>query len=100
MSVEPETWQSKIAELVGRVDIDIEEDPGFSKRFSIQGNDPSEIRTFLNPTRRAAIAKFPNQLIAGQGDALLVIRKYGRLKPENVRELMTEALLISNAMRR
>ncbi len=99
MSIEPETWRSKIAELVGRVDIDIEEDPGFSKRFAIQGNDPNAICNFLNPTRRAAIMKFPNQHLAGQEDALLIIRKYGRLKSENVRELMTEALLLTNAMR-
>ena len=99
MTIEPETWQSKIAEFVGYRDIDIEEDPGFSRRFSIQGDDPIAIRNFLNPVRRAAITKFPNQLLAGQRDTLLVIRKYGRLKPENVREIMTEALQVANAMR-
>ena len=99
MSIEPETWQSKIAEFVGYRDIEIEEDPSFSKRFSIQGDDPIAIRSFLNPERRAVITKFPNQLLAGQSDTLLVIRKYGRLKPENVRELMTEALQVANAMR-
>jgi hypothetical protein len=98
MSIEPETWQSKIAELVGFVDIDIAEDPAFSKRFSIQGDDPTAIRSFLNPTRRAVLSKFPDQRLSSQFDTLLVIRKYGRLKPDNVRELMTEALQITNAM--
>jgi len=99
MSIEPETWQSRIAELVGYRDIDLEEDPTFSKRFSIQGNDPIAIRNFLTPERRAAITKFPNQRLAGQNDTLLVIRRHVRLKPENVRELMTEALEVANAMR-
>jgi len=99
LSIGPETWQSRIAEFVGYRDIDVEEDPQFSKRFRIQGNDPLAIRNFLTPERRAAITKFPNQLLAGQSDTLLVIRKYGRLKPENVREMMTEALQVTNAMR-
>jgi hypothetical protein len=98
LNIKPETWQSKIAEIVGYTDIDIDEDPAFSKRFSIKGEDPIAIRNFLNPVRRAMLLKDPKQRFAGQADTLLVIRKYGRLKPDNVRELMTEALQITKAM--
>lgn len=99
MNVEPETWQTKIAEFVGYPDIDIAEDPEFSKLFSIHGDDQTAIRNFLSSKRRASISKFPNQRLSAQADTLLVIRKYGRLKSENVQELMTEALQVTNAMR-
>ena len=97
-SLEPESWGTKIAEFVGQTDIDIEDDPFFSKLFSIRGDDPNAIRGFLNTTRRAVLSKFPNQRLTGQLDTLLVIRKYGRLKAENVRELMSEAFKISQSM--
>jgi hypothetical protein len=97
-SIEPKTWQSWLAELVGYADIDIEDDPNFSNRFRLHGIDPTAIRSFFNSARRVAISKFPNQQLAGQTDTLLMIRKYGRLKSENVREFMTEALQLTNAM--
>lgn len=97
--IDPQTWKSKIAELVGFSDIEIEEDPDFSKQFTVHGDDPVAIRMFLDSARRTAISQFPNQSLAGRSDSLLVIRKYGRLKPENIRQMMTEALLLVKAMR-
>lgn len=98
MDIEPQTWQSKIAELIGFARVDFDDDPAFSKLFSIKGDDPIAIRDFLNPGRRAMLSQFPKQQFSAQNDTLLVIRKYGRLKRENVRELMTEALKITHAL--
>jgi hypothetical protein len=97
-SLEPMTWKSRIADFMGYAIIRFDDDPDFSKRFSVRGKDPDAVKRFLDDRRRAYLMQFPQQRLEGKSDTLLIIRKDGKLKVEKVRSLMTEGLAITTAM--
>ncbi|MCU0290817.1 MAG: hypothetical protein MUF10_02350 [Thermoanaerobaculaceae bacterium] len=81
-----------IGERLGGQDIDFPEDPDFSRAFVLQGADPEATRRLFGGAVRTHLMRHAGtriELEAG-GDALLLHRG-GRVKPDELRELLEHA---------
>lgn len=92
LSLQPETWSTAIAALVGYLDIDFNEDPAFSSMFQLGGTNEEAVRLFMNEARRKAFMANPQIRLEIAGDALLVMQPHFRLTAESVRTYMSQAL--------
>jgi hypothetical protein len=92
MSMQPESWSTAIAALVGARDIDFKDDPDFSSAFQLSGVDEQSVRLFMNESRRKAFLANPQIRLEVDGDALLVMQPHFRLTAESVRTYMAQAL--------
>ena len=59
-TVQPETFLSKIAQVVGYEDIDFDHDPEFSKQFVVRGPEPSRITGMLTTELREFFKAYPD----------------------------------------
>lgn len=62
----------KFAKPLGMQDIDFYEDPAFSRKFLLRGEDENAIRIFFSSARREAAMNLGNWAIEGAGDWLLL----------------------------
>jgi hypothetical protein len=97
-SLEPETWISRVGSLVGYQDIDIAEDPEFSRAFVVRGASPDTIVAFLNGPRRALLLKNPKQQVSQTPGAMIVVRPRQKLDEKHVRPLLAESLALVQAL--
>lgn len=81
-----------IGEKLGGQDIDFPEDPDFSKAFVLQGADPEATRRRFGGAVRTHLMRHAGTRIELEvgGDALLLHRG-GRVKPDELRELLEQA---------
>ena len=98
LSLEPESWRSIIADLIGARDIDFHEDPSFSSTFRLCADDETAAREFMNESRRSALASHPQIRLEIDGDCLLVMRPHFRLTAESIRDYMSEAFAATKIM--
>jgi hypothetical protein len=96
LALQPESWGTSLAAMVGVQDIDFAEDPAFSSAFQLQGSDEEAIRQFLNETRRKALLSHPTMRLEIDGDSLLVWMPHFRLNADSVRMFMSQALDATN----
>lgn len=98
LSLEPESWTTKIAAMVGARDINFNEDPGFSSAFQLLGTDEAAVRGYMNEARRKALMEQPPMRLEIEGDALLVVQPYFKLSAETIRTYMSQALKLTHIM--
>ncbi len=85
--MEPEGFFSKLAQMVGKHDINFEDDAEFSKRFQLRGTHEPSIREFLTRQRRQALLQWPNLHLQVQGKSMIVFRK-GSVRACQIGEFM------------
>jgi hypothetical protein len=56
-SIRPEHSWSWLVELFGAQDIDFDEDPDFSRAYTLSGHDETEVRDFFDSARRSAMVE-------------------------------------------
>lgn len=98
MSLKPETLFAKIGSLIGYQDIEIPDDPVFSKAFTIQGTDEEAIRKYLDAERRNALMVDPKLTYALDQDYCVVIRQRKKLDAPFIKPLLGESLKLVTAL--
>jgi hypothetical protein len=95
--ISPESWLSRIGDFFVRQDIDIPQDPEFSKAFVLSGPDADQIRQFFNAKRREALLKVSLPTIECFPGELLFYRSGRLTPPEQLKALMNEAFALYQA---
>ena len=94
--LKPEGFFDKIGAAIGLQDIDFDENPEFSKSFTLKGDDEVAIRTFFD-------ARMLEEFVKHQGVAvesahgLFIYYQTGRKKPEEIQPFMTDGYAIYSA---
>ena len=92
-AVKPEHFGHRIASVFGFDDIDFKGDPEFSKRYHVSGEDRAAIiETFHSGVRRHLTQMENAGCVEGDGDWLLWYRSGKRRRPDEIQDLMNEAL--------
>ena len=84
----PETFFTRIGEVVGFHDIDFADDPGFSNAYRLKGFDPTPVSAYFSPAIRQQLTALPGQHAAGEGSVLFFWRDGSLPKPENLDEFL------------
>jgi len=91
----PENFFDGIGSMLGRQDIDFDDDPVFSKSFVLQGPSESDIRTaFTRTVRQFFVAKKPCAA-EGAGPSLIYYQPNRRVSPERIREYLEIGVQLS-----
>lgn len=89
-SVRPEGLGDKLAAKLGFQDIDFDQHPDFSAKFVLQSNDENAARRFFTTQILDLFASRPD-LSVDAVPGLITYWKPKRTKPEEIRDLMSEA---------
>lgn len=98
-NLSPESWLSRIGDLLTKSDIDFADDAEFSKKFVLTGSDPAAVASFFNPVRRQALLKIKSPRIEAASHAFIFYRPRHRIAPSDVKTLMSEAFLLYQTFR-
>lgn len=90
-AMRPESVFHKIGSLLGYQDIDFEQNPGFSKRYLLRGEDERAIREAFSRDTLVHFEDRPGWCVEAGGDWLVVYRSGKRVDPEGLREFLDEA---------
>ena len=66
----PETFFTRIGEVLGFQDIDFQDDPSFSSAYRLKGWDAGQVRSFFTPQMRQQLTPIPGQHAAGADTTL------------------------------
>ena len=80
----PETIFSRIKVLLGGVDVNFPDSPGFSDTFILRGQDEAALRAIFGPALRQALEPLHNLTIEGADDALFIFRAGRRIEPDEL----------------
>jgi len=94
----PENFLHKIGQVFGYQDIDFEDDPEFSKRFLLRGEDEARIREVFNATVRAAAANFDDWSVQCRGGRIATFRSGNRCPPEEIPSFLANGLRVVSAL--
>lgn len=89
LELRPEGLKERLVDALGGTDIDLPEDPNFSRRYRLRGDDPAAVRRCLTPTVRRVCTDRPGVWLETIGDLLLVARREELQLP-----LLAEGLLV------
>jgi hypothetical protein len=92
-TLRPEKLRHKLAALAGKDDIDIDECPGFSRRFLLQGDAPAAVRALFTPEVCALLEQEPRLFAESTGNGLLLYHKPRMLRYTRFREGDIERLI-------
>lgn len=98
-SLSPEDFFSRFRELFGGQDIDFADDSKFSDSFILQGTDEEQVRAFFTPARRKEFSAKSSICLEAEGDVFIFYQRRRRTQPEEIRELMGEALHLYKTLR-
>ena len=94
--LKPEGFFDKIGAAIGFQDIDFDENPEFSKAFTLKGDDEPAIRTFFDSKMLTEFLQ--HQGLAVESDrGLFIYYQTGRKKPEEIRPFMADGYAIYSA---
>ncbi len=97
--VRPEHVFHKIGQLMGYQDIDFPNDPEFSKKYIVRGENEGAVRDFLTPERIQVISRLGKVSVEGEGNRFVMYRARKRIKPETVKEFFDEGIQLYGALR-
>jgi len=89
--VRPENLGDKIVGLFRKHDIDFDTHPDFSKRFHLTGDDEAAVRNLFTPQVLEHFESKRTLSAEALGQTLLVYR-HGKIKPDQIGELLAEGL--------
>jgi hypothetical protein len=92
-SMRPESFWNKIGNLFGLKDIDFESHPKFSRLYLLKGPHEAAIRDLFQPHVLEYFEDHTGLNIEGLDD-LLIYSTFTRLKPQKIRDFMTEGFEI------
>lgn len=90
----PETIFHRLAEFLGKKDIDFQDDEQFSRSFLLHGSDEAAIRSFFNKARREKFLEDKQLSIEGCGTSFIFYQARKRLNPSELKTLMAQAIAI------
>ncbi|QDV28042.1 hypothetical protein [Aureliella helgolandensis] len=94
----PESFWQRFAEFMTGKDIDFEEDPEFSKAFYLRSPSEQNVRNYMTPARRHALLKYPQVYLEARFQGFILYHPRSRLKVEEVKTFMEDALGIYAAL--
>jgi hypothetical protein len=94
----PENFLHKIGQVFGYQDLDFEDDPEFSKRFLLRGQDEARIRGVFTASVRAACANFTDWTVQARGGKVAVFRSNTRCDPAEIPSFLANGLRIVSAL--
>lgn len=92
--LKPEGWLSRVGDLFGRMDIDFEEAPEFSRQFILSGNDEPAIREFFNSERLQVLTDFKGISLEATAGALLIWYHGKRTPPADIPQFFERCFLV------
>ena len=95
----PEGMFHKIGQAFGYQDIDFDTHPAFSKAFLLRGEDEVSIRQLFRPHVLDFFEGQTKISLEGDGDRFVFFRQGKRLKPDEIRGLMTEGFRVHKVLR-
>lgn len=98
LQMAPENPLTRIAEVFGYQDIDIESSPEFSRRYIVRGANEEAIRLALYPGATTYFAAHEGWTVETQSGNVGVYRANARPKPEEMREFIESALAAADAL--
>lgn len=99
-NLQPSGFFQKIAEKLGRKNIDFETRPEFSRRFNLRGSDESGIRRIFNDPLLALFEQQDKLSCEATEDKLLIYRHNRRVRLEDLRAFMDTVNQIVDLLRR
>ena len=98
--LKPESIGDKLDHTVfGIQDIDFAEDPDFSRRYVLQGNDIARIQQTLTPSIRAHLAQHPGMSVEAYGDMLLYYHDRKLIKPSGLAQFVDDGVSLMTMLR-
>ncbi|HET7467859.1 MAG TPA: hypothetical protein VFL29_14470 [Candidatus Dormibacteraeota bacterium] len=86
----PETFFTRIGQLLGWHDIQFADDPEFSATYVLKGEHEMEVASFFSPQLRQQLAAMPGQHAAGAGSTLFWWRERGLPRPDRFAAFLAE----------
>jgi hypothetical protein len=80
----PEGFFDRLASSLGGQDIDLDEDPEFSRRYRLRGDDEGAVRRVFGPALRQQLLLDDGGSLEGEGEWLLLYRRAKRVKPAEI----------------
>lgn len=96
----PEHLLSKLANALGRKEIDFDEDPDFSKQFLLIGADEAAVRQVFNPVVREWFKNHRGICAEMQLSQLLLYRKEKLLEMDELLKLVEDGAALVNQIKR
>lgn len=96
----PEHFFHKFADLFGHADINFEENPVFSKKYRLNGDDENAVRTIFNESVISHLEAESDQpwSVDGKGEWLVIHRAGIKVKTEDCSQFLLDATTLLNAM--
>ncbi len=88
----------RLISMLGYQDIDFDEDPEFSNRFNLRGQNVEAVRSFFTAERRAAVCAGKPFNLEGAGDWLIAYRPSRPLKPEEIPSFLEEVRTVAASL--
>jgi len=86
----PETFFTRIGDVLGFHDIDFADDPAFSSSYRLKGADEDAVGAFFSSAMRQQLSSVPGQHAAGADSVLFWWRDGGLPAPEAFAPFLTE----------
>ena len=90
-TMRPEGFFDKIGSAMGFKDINFDTHPEFSKLFVLKGPDEAAIRSFFTPTVLEFFENHPKESLEARDDTMFFYRNRTRRKPEELKDLLSQA---------
>jgi hypothetical protein len=95
----PEHALHKIGGLLGYHDIDFPESPEFSSTYLLRSKEAEDrVRMLFHPAVRLFFEQRPPITVEGQNEELLIYRRHRRVKPDDLRLWVEDALSIARQL--
>ncbi len=98
LTLTPEHWWDRIAQIFGYQDIDIEASAEFSRQYLLRGPDESAIRSAFGAEALGFFAQHPGWSVESFGGSLAVYHAGKRCKPEEIQPFVSEAASVLRAL--
>jgi len=95
----PEHLLHRIGGHFGYQDIDFPDQPEFSSRYLLRGENETAIRTLFDARVLDHFARDGGWSVEGRGDWLVLWRRGGRLRPGDLRQLTVDGERVARAFR-
>ena len=98
-SLTPERFLHVVAGLLGFSDINFDDDPEFSRRYRLKGQDEAAIRALFTPERRRALMQWPTLHIEAAGHTFVFYEAGKRPKVAAIRGLMERGFAVYSVLK-
>jgi hypothetical protein len=98
-TLSPENIMHKIGALLGYQDIDFEQNPGFSKRYLLRGQDETRIRMLFNNSLLRFFEQKHPVSAEGRDNHFIFYRSKKQVKPETLNSFVEEGRAVLNVLR-